>query len=166
MLSLPSILLPNSRLWFPGMPLNPLGRLGVCANCCVAVSYCGACGANMPDELTVAVSGLTDDWAYFNGAHTVTRTAPDTGGYCWWQVAIESVTCLFMSPPYVNIFAVWYASSTWTGGFTQTSRGSVACYASSNGTCDPAAATIQDNRSGWAACARTTDTTYVYAVSE
>ena len=39
----PRLLLPNSRLWLPGMPLNPLGRFGVCANCCGPVTCTGAC---------------------------------------------------------------------------------------------------------------------------
>lgn len=53
------LLLPNSRLWLPGMRVNPLGRFGVCTNCCEVPWDCVGCATGTgPNSVEVTISSV------------------------------------------------------------------------------------------------------------
>lgn len=93
---LSNLLLPTSRLWLPGMALNPLGRFGVCADCCGIP--CGECTGETPQEIYVDVSGFTGDMAGFNDTFVLQSSAPgwydnNGGGPCCWVHILFPATC-------------------------------------------------------------------------
>jgi hypothetical protein len=61
MLSLPYIWTPRKTLWLPGMAINPLGRFGVCANCCEYpyATDCIYCDV-MPYSFEVTLDGVAN----------------------------------------------------------------------------------------------------------
>ncbi len=67
MLKLPELFLPTSRLWLPGMRLNPLGRFGVCENCCddtapVSDRTCYGCNTDhVPLAWVLTLAGFEDN---------------------------------------------------------------------------------------------------------
>jgi len=76
MLSLPNIWTPRQCLWLPGMSLaNPLGSLGVCADCCgAAPDSCGCITGTFPLSIEIELD--------LNNTGEVTCNFAGLGGYC------------------------------------------------------------------------------------
>ena len=172
MLSLPHIWTPRKALWLPGMPLNPLGRFGVCGDPCCEdgdTSECGSCPDELPDEINLNADGFTAEYAYLNGDYVLSRVAGDPSGYCWWDYGVGEVCD---DGSYVhNRIGAWLRSDAWVAGVTESAHLHVIYYAvgnrpSAGNPCRPISADIQYGRAGAAPCGGTSQTAYIYTLSE
>ncbi len=116
MLRLAELLLPTSRLWLPGMRLNPLGRFGVCGTCCGGYSCGGACDNGLaPEELNVVLDAfendvLCSDCEDINGLYVLPYWK-DLSGQCAYRYD-GFILCPEISPPGAFVLTVLLGSGT------------------------------------------------------
>jgi hypothetical protein len=89
----PRLLLPTSRLWLPGMSVNPLGQFGVTGGSCCGGEVCIPCVDTLgPVEFLVTLSAISGTSSCEAEACSVLN---DPAGFVLTRIGAPENTCLW-----------------------------------------------------------------------